>query len=89
VNKALGVLIVTLIEAVAFYLGVELWLSVSPLVGVLVWTEAVVLAPESQAARLNRAKMDRMLKTMNFLLIWLPLFRSGLFHIIAVEKTVL
>jgi len=38
VNKALGVLIVTLIEAVAFYLGVELWLSVSPLVGVLVWT---------------------------------------------------
>ena len=38
VNQALGVFVVTLIEAVAFYLGVDLWLKVSPALGVLVWT---------------------------------------------------
>ena len=38
VNKALGILWITLIEALAFYAGIELWLHVSPLVGVLAWT---------------------------------------------------
>jgi len=38
VNQAVSVLVVTLIEAAAFYLGVDLWFAVSPLVGVLVWT---------------------------------------------------
>ena len=37
-NKAIGVLWVTLIEAAAFYVGVALWLGVSPIVGVVAWT---------------------------------------------------
>jgi len=38
VNKATSVLIVTLIEAVAFYVGIALWFSVSPVVGLIAWT---------------------------------------------------
>ncbi len=37
-NKAASILVVTLIEAVAFYAGVALWFAVDPLVGVIAWT---------------------------------------------------